>query len=137
MPRRNPVPWTGAELTRAAALWRVGMSIDNMAVELGRSRYSVSHQIEVNRDKFPRRRTKRTDLRHQGAPVRLKVTVSPFMHKMLTAEAKRRNVSMNTVVRDALTDIVIRKRQFKENDRVPQMAYMGDPREEPRTNGHR
>lgn len=98
--------WTGAELARAATMWREGMTMEAMAEALGRGRESVKHQVEQDRERFPRRKA----ARHRGDTVEMKLTVTKFLHNALRAEAKRRCISMNMVARECIRDALVRRK---------------------------
>lgn len=107
MPRQAKL-WTGAELKRASLLWSAGLSMIQIASELERSKESVKHQIAARRDLFPRRRQPRSEIRNDGPAVAFKFTVTPFMHRAVKKEARRRGISQCMVVREALRDVLLR-----------------------------
>lgn len=103
-------PWTTTELREASALWRKGWSMAELAIALGRSRESIKHQVASRRDLFPRRRDARSEIRSDGDPVNLKVSLTPFLHRTIKAEAARRGVSQNMLIREALRDRFLRRK---------------------------
>lgn len=107
--KRQQRLWTTNELSRAGQLWREGRTIREVAHEIGRSYESLKHQIETRRDVFPRRRTPRSDVGREGRPVTIKLTISPFLHKLVKKEARARRISMNMVLREAIRDTLLRR----------------------------
>lgn len=101
--------WTTIELQWASRLWKQGKTLTEIADTLGRGRESVKHQCEARRDLFPRRREKRDGFSNVGKLISLKVPITPFMHKAVKAEARRRGVSQNIVIREALRAVLLRK----------------------------
>jgi len=101
--------WTTGELRRASAIWAEGKTMAEIADALGRGRESIKHQVEARRDLFPRRREKRDGFSNSGL-ISLKVPVTPYLHKLVKAEAKRRGISQNMVIREALRNVLLRKK---------------------------
>lgn len=99
--------WTNKELGRASDLWMQGLTITQIAQELGRTNRSIQHQILDKRELFPRRRAYRRDVKREHPPVYMKLSITLFMHNLLKKEARRRGVSMNTVIRDAVRGVLM------------------------------
>jgi IS30 family transposase len=99
-------PWTTAEVRQAAALWKDGHTVAEIAVTLGRGEQSVKHAVRRNRAMFPARRPER----HEGHTRRFKreLILTPFLHHAIEAEAKARGVSQAYLIRDALRRSFIR-----------------------------
>lgn len=138
-PHRGPTPWTMRELKKASVLWSDGLTIAQIAQTIGRTHESVKFQTYTRRDLFPRRKNPRLTYGVHGAPVNLKFDVTPYLHKAIRAEARAKGVSMSKLVRDILTDTLLRKKLWGSArvEREPQPAYMGEPGEAPKGPGER
>lgn len=99
--------WTMPELRKAGKLWAEGLTIKQVAAEIGRTYESVKHQTESRRDIFPHRR-------HRMGPdygrKRLTLPLSPTLYALVKKEAKARNTSMIRVIRTTLTAALLAKK---------------------------
>lgn len=112
MPENQRKPWTTLELKAASELWCSGFSLTQIAEKISRGRESVKHQVKARRDLFPRRREPRIEVRNDGRLINIKMAVSPFMYRAIKAEANRRNVSQNMLLREIIRETLIRKGKY-------------------------
>lgn len=98
-------PWTTKELQTGSELWKQGKSIQSIADALGRGRESVKHQTQTRRDYFPRRKQERMSIKDT---VTTKMVISKFVYRAIKSESKKRGISVNMVIREALVDRFIR-----------------------------
>ena len=100
--RANYRHWTMAEIKEAAELWEQGLTIREIADQIGRNAATLSGQIEKHRHLFPRRRSSPTGGDKSAPRKTLHMPVSEYVHTQLRELARKRGTTISAVVRDAL-----------------------------------
>ena len=99
--------WNVKEIKQASELWKQGIPVKEIADQIGRSERSLKYQVMTRRDWFPHRRRENRNRKDYKI---IKIEVTPFLHKTIKEEAKKRNTSMNLVIEEGLLDRFVRKR---------------------------